>query len=324
MRNLFHRILSALNIKGRDWVVFLLALLLAFSIWLIHNLSLNYHEMFRVLISAESSIPEHAQVSANRCEVSARCKATGYKLIRAKISSRKTNKVVFRPSDLIHYEDDIYYITSSHLLEYSNQIFGQGVSVDFFLTDTLFFRFPQENSRKVPVVPISFLSFREQYMADGALSVTPDSVLIYGEPYQLENINSVYTRPIDHRDLAEDVTDLVALEKIKDIRFSNDQVAYSVKVKRFVEIDLTLPIKVRNVPQGKYLKVFPTEAKVSLRCNFPVKEDPERGISVEADYDDFVNSISGKCPLRLTGASREIINYVITPTHVSGLVEELR
>ena len=44
MGDLYNRILKSFNISGRDLAVFLLALLLAFSIWLIHNLSLKYND----------------------------------------------------------------------------------------------------------------------------------------------------------------------------------------------------------------------------------------------------------------------------------------
>ena len=43
MGTLYHRFLEIFHINGRDFAVFLLALLLAFSIWLIHNLSLKYN-----------------------------------------------------------------------------------------------------------------------------------------------------------------------------------------------------------------------------------------------------------------------------------------
>ena len=38
----YHRLLEKLHINGRDLAIFLLSLLLAFSIWIIHNLSLEY------------------------------------------------------------------------------------------------------------------------------------------------------------------------------------------------------------------------------------------------------------------------------------------
>ena len=324
MRNLFHRILSALNINGRDWVVLVPALLLAFSIWLIHNLSLKYNDYFTVHVAAQCSIPGHSHESANRCEVSARCRATGYKLIKARLFRRKAHNVTFRQSDMKHYDGDMFYITSTDLQSYSHLIFDAGVSVDYFLSDTLFFRFPYENFKKVPVIPTSVVTYKQQYMPEGSLSVEPDSVLVYAEPYQLESINEVYTRPINYNDLSEDVAGLVGLEKRKDVRYSVYEVRYSLKVKRFVEIEQSLPVKVFNVPHNKILRVFPSEAMVRLRCNFPLTEDPLRGLAVVADYEDFVNSISGKCPLKLTGVSRGVIGHTIEPAYVSGVIENVR
>ena len=147
-----------MNINGRDWVVLMLALLLAFSIWLIHNLSLKYNDFLKVPVVAKCELKGHSDMSSNKCEVVARCRATGYKVIRSDLKSRKTVRVTFRPQDMVHMEDDIFYVTSSNLLEYSSYIFGADASVEYFLTDTLFFRFPYENYKKVPVVPIYSLS----------------------------------------------------------------------------------------------------------------------------------------------------------------------
>ena len=324
MRNLFHKILSALNFKGRDWVVLLLALLLAFSIWLIHNLSLNYNDYFSVSVVAECSIPGHAEESSDRCEVTARCRATGYKLLRAFFADDASHKVRFRASDMTRYDEDVFYITSSHLQEYSHLIFGPGVSVEYFLSDTLFFRFPVENCKKVPVTPISVIKYKEQYMADGPLTVVPDSVLVYGEPYLLEGIDQVYTRAINYSDVSEDLQGIVELEKIKRVRFSVDEVQYNADVKRYVEMTLTLPVKPVNVPHDKLMRVYPFEAKVNVRCAFPLTEDPEKGLVLVADYNDFADSKSGKIPLSLSSLSRDIIAYEIEPMAVSVLIENQR
>jgi hypothetical protein len=324
MKNLFHRILKTLNINGRDWVVLLLALLLAFSIWLIHNLALKYNDYFSVSVVAQCNIPGHVQESANKCEVTARCRATGYKLIRAHLTRRRSHKVLFNVSDMTHYKDDTFYITSDDLQGYSHLIFDPGVTVEYFLSDTLFFRFPYENCRKVPVVPISVVSYKDQYMAEGPLSIEPDSILVYGEPYQLERITEVYTRPVNYTELSDDVVGVVGLEPIKDVRFSIEDVRYSLQVKRFVEIKQSLPVRVKNVPSGKVMRVYPSEAMVSLRCNFPLIEDPLRGLVLEADYEDYIKSLSGKCPLKLSGMSRGIIDQVIEPAYVSGVIQEMR
>ena len=79
MKSFFDRVLSALNIRGRDWVILILSLLLAFSVWLIHNLSLRYNAFLSVNVSAVSNLQGHSDVSAGDAEVTARCRATGYK-----------------------------------------------------------------------------------------------------------------------------------------------------------------------------------------------------------------------------------------------------
>ena len=161
-------------------------------------------------------------------------------------------------------------------------------------------------------------------MADGNLSVEPDSMLIYGEPYILEGVDRVYTRAINHSDLSEDFRGVIGLEQIKGVRFSVDQVRYQQNVKRYVELDLNLPVRTVNVPQGKVLRVYPSEARVKLRCSFPLIEDPEKGLSLQADYNDYITSRTGKCILKLSGASRGVISYQIEPMSVSGLVEGIR
>ena len=322
MKNLFHRILKTLNINGRDWVVLLLALLLAFSIWLIHNLALKYNDHMSVSVVASCNIPGHASVSADKVEVTARCRATGYKVIRSYIRRGKNVEVQFKSSDVKHKDGDIFYVTPADLKDYSHLIFGPEISVEYFVTDTLFFRFPYENYKKVPVVPISTITYSDQYMAESPLAVSPDSVLVYGEPFRLENISAVYTRPVNYVALSEDVSGSVKLEQIKDVRISETEVRYELKVKRFVEVICTVPVKVINVPEGKNMYVYPSEVDVLLKCNFPLVDNPERGIRVVADYNDLHKSLTQSCILKVHTPSRGVISCEASPVSVSCVWED--
>ena len=144
MRRLYNRLLDLLNISGRDLAVFLLALLLAFSIWLIHNLSLKYNDYLTSSVIAQTNIEGHANVSVNHSDVIARCRATGYKAIMSDIKAhRRPVTVVFDPSVVRHKRDDLFYILSTDLTEYAHLIYGEGVTLEYFVSDTLFFRFPE-------------------------------------------------------------------------------------------------------------------------------------------------------------------------------------
>ena len=100
------------------------------------------------------------------------------------------------------------------------------------------------------------------------LELQPDSVLVYGEPFRLENINEVYTRPINFTDLSRSQNGLVLLEKIKGVRLSETEIHYSLNVRRFVEIVKSVPVTVVNVPEGQEMLVYPSEVDVCLRCAF--------------------------------------------------------
>ena len=322
MKNLFHRILRTLNINGRDWVVLLLALLLAFSIWLIHNLALKYNNYMSVSVVPECNIPGHASVSADKIEVTARCRATGYKVIKAYLRRGRDIAVQFRPSDVRHLEGDVFYMTTSDLTDYSHLIFGPEITVEHYVSDTLFFRFPYENFKKVPVVPISTITYSDQYMAESPLEIMPDSVLVYGEPFRLENMSAVYTKPINYVDLSEDVRGIVKLEKVNDIRISESEVSYRLDVKRFVEVVCTVPVTVVNVPAGKSMYVYPASVEVLMRCNFPLIDNPESGLRVEADYNDLLKSLGQHCVLKIITPSRGVITSECMPVSVSCVLED--
>ena len=205
MKDFFKRIFNLLNFDGRDWAVLLLALLLAFSIWIIHNMALKYNNILQARIVAVSNIDGHAPRSINECQVNAKCRATGYKLLLHNLNSKKQRVEVNFPATALKYKSgDEYYILSTDLMEYSGQIFGSGISVEYFNADTLFYRFPFENHKKVPVETILSISYRQQYMSERGVEIKPDSVIVYGEPFRLNDLESVKTEPIRRSDLYSD------------------------------------------------------------------------------------------------------------------------
>ena len=323
MKDFIHKMLKAMNLGGRDWAVLLSALLLAFSTWLIHNLSLKYNDYLTASVIAQCNIEGHSNISLNRSDVIARCRATGYKVIMSDIRARRAPVTVnFAPAVMRHMEDDLFYVLSSDLTEYTHMIYGDGVTLEHYVSDTLFFRFPSVDYKKVPVTPVYSVSYRPQHMSDGQLQVAPDSVTIYGMSQRLENVTQVFTEPIKHSDLVSDVQGVVRLEKLKDVRVSAEEVHYMLDVKRYVDIVTTLPLNVLNVPADKKLQVFPSSVTVTLKLPFPLASDPENGIGAYVDYNDYVQSLSGMCKVRLSGAPKGLLSYECDPVAVGCVLED--
>ena len=306
-------------------MVLLLALLLAFSIWLIHNLSFKYDEYLTVTVSASCpSIVGHAPMSVNTEEVKAHCRATGYNVITSKWrGSRKVKKLSVKDTELHRKSDEVFYLLSKDLHNHISTLYGDGVSVDYFVTDTLFFRFPLEQFKKVPVVAKAYIDYRTQYMSNEGVVLSPDSLVIYGDPYMLKRIESVSTSPIRYSDLHEDVQGVARIGRIKGIRLSHDEIRYSIDVSRYVEMRRNLPVEVRNLPEDKRMMVFPATVEVSLKCAFPLMEDPFDKMKAYVDYMEYQSSLSGKCQVYLISVPNIVYYQEAEPHSVTCIVEDV-
>lgn len=323
MRKFWDRLQKSLNFNGRDWVAMLLALLLAFSTWFIHRLSLQYTEYLTVKVSINSDIYGRFNVSEDYAEVMARCRTSGYNVLKNRLRRDNVVEVQVDPSLVRQYYDDTYYITSDKLYEYAQDVFGEKVNVEMFVTDTLFFRFPEENHKRVPVVPMTSLTFKDQYVKRGDLVVSPDSVTLYGQPQRLDDIEFISTELIKETEVSTSLNGVVRLKEVSGVRMPQSEVRYSLRVVRFVEIIIDAPVTAVNVPEGKNLIVYPSTVKVALKCELPYDPDAYEDMIYYIDYNDFESSISGKCVVKADNQPLDVIDYEVTPFAVNCVEETL-
>ena len=326
LKDAFHKLLRKFNVNGRDLAVFLLSLLLAFSIWISHNLSLQYSSVVSVPVIARSNIEGHQAESSNTSPVVARCRTTGYRLLRKNRMSRRGQLYVyFSPDDLHHDEGDMYSISSNELSGYFSEIFGDNVQLESFVSSRVQFRFPEENHKTVPVQAVSVVSFKPQYMALGPMKIVPDSVIVYGEPLHIQNIDRIVTETITLQNLSSGAHGMARLEVPKGgIRLSDQEVSYALDVTRYVEVRREVKVGIRNVPAGRDLTVYPSVADVVFRCVFPLASDPTENISFYVDYNDFSHSIGGRCVPRDSGLPSSVIDYTIEPAVLECIESVLR
>lgn len=289
--------LEFLKVNRKDLSVFLLSFLLAFSIWLIHNVSLRYSDVLTATVFAESNISGHACQSSNSCRVVARCRATGYSIIRNKMfGGGAPVRIQLDPASLKHREGDVFQFVPESTPEFGKTVFGGSVSsVEYYLTDTLLFVFPQENSRLVPVEAMADIWYSPQYTSVRGMEVKPDSVYVYGDPARIGSIFRVFTKNVTLGDLSADVHGTVEIEPVKGVRMSETAVDYSVNVRRYVTEEVSLPVRVRNLPAGKGISVYPSSVKAVAEFSFPLTASPDSLDVLYVDYRDFEVSRSGKC-----------------------------
>ena len=323
MRNKIQsRFLERMHIDVRDLVIFLLSLMLAFGIWLVHNLTLRYSAIMNVTVNAVSNIQGRAAESSNTAVITARCRASGFKLLKNSRNQDKTVKVYFNPEEFTKGDNDTYYLSSNALASYVPDIFGEDVQLESFVTQNAIFRFSAEDYKKVPVSPRLITSYRPQYTAMESIRFSPDSVILYGDPNYLESIDRIFTRPLELKNLKNDAHGEINLDVPSGLRASEQAVSYSLPVTRYVEVSSEIRIEVINLPADKFLSVYPSTARVVFKCVFPLSVDPTRNVSLYVDYEEFAQSINGRCVPRISGLPSSVIDYIVEPQIIECMEEQ--
>lgn len=325
MRELYRRIVNLSKFNGRDWAVFLLSLLLAFTVWLMHNLSLTYSTYLSVPVIAQCEILGHSAYSSESSRIVARCRTTGYEALLHKMTASNRPLVIrMDRADLKQKGDDIFYLGRGDMSDYANDIYGEQTKIEFFVTDTLFFRFPKEAYRKVPVVPLSTIKLNPQYINKGDMKVIPDSIYIYGEPNHLENINKVHTKHMEFLNVSSSLQGVAAIEPIDGIRMSETEVHYHMDVTRYVEILLNVPLMARNVPLDVELKYYPSYVAARFVCDFPQVTGLDENVEFYIDYEEFLKSPGGECVVHHTPLPSGVFRVILDNPVVECIANQRR
>lgn len=296
----------------QKWTVFIVCLLLSASIWLIYNLSQTHSSIVSQEVVAESNIEGRAERSSDAVTMAARVNASGFRLLLIGLR-RGAVTVHFSPEDLSADEGDYFTIPASQLLRYAGDIYGPGSKVEAFLFDAASFRFIPENHRRIAVRPVCVPTFRMQYAQISPLLVKPDSVTVYGPAEVIDRVEEVYTSSISLSDLHGNVHGEVRLEAPAGTRLSESKVEYSMEVSRYVEIAVSAPLSVRNLPSGVSLRVYPSTVQATFRCVFPLITDPRGLVEFQVDYGEFSRSITGRCMVRHSALPKGVISCSIEP-----------
>lgn len=323
MKVFLHKIVQSLRLDRRDLTGLLWSLLLASSIWLLHNLTLKYNDYVTVTVSAKSNIDGRTEKSTNTAEVTARARCTGYNLLRSHVFVNKVREISFK-ADELHYEgNDIYYVTSKELQDHVKEFYGDGsvVEADGFITDTIKFRFGEVSHKKVPVVLNGSFEPEDGFAFVGDIKLSPDSVTVYGETNRLLSVDAVMTKRFFKSGVDKAHSGAIKLQKVRDARLSTDAVHYSFDMSRYVDIEQTAQLHVVGKPIDKNVIILPSVVNVRFRCKFPYVEDPTATAVLYVDYNDYLASRSGKCPVKVMKAGDDLIECVIEPEYVE-LIEQ--
>ncbi|MFA7115800.1 MAG: YbbR-like domain-containing protein [Bacteroidales bacterium] len=312
--------------EGRKWLGLLLSLLLAFFIWFLHNLSLEYSYVLVYNVQVTTNMEDRSPIASSKDMLMLRGTSKGFYILSNKFGDKPTIKIECDSScfEKDSLKSNLYYLSLKNK-EIDDKIISElshDVVVDFFNTEQLSFTLPSVSHKKVPIEIKSDFAYDSQYMPVGDIKLKPDSVEIYGEESVISNINSIVTDIVSEHGIMKSQQGIAKLIVPRKMKLSTKDVFYSVEVQRYIENKVEIPIIVKNVPEGKKLMIFPPKVELIYRKPFENRKSYQANdFEYYIDYHDFEISLDSKVVPKL-GISPAVFSYKLIPPYVECVLSD--
>ncbi len=311
-------------LKSKDVVTFLVFLVLAFLLWLMHGTSSRSKLKCNIEI-AYIGIPEEIEfINELPQSISVTVKDEGKFLWNYYINGFNTVRVDL--TDKFTHESDgtlniDYRESISRIelhLESSTDIVE--ISPNFYLGE-----YSRLQSKEVPIYLKSPFKFAEHMVLKDSISISQKTVKISGKQELLDSITCIYIKPIDMV-INKSVSLSAPLDIAEGINVRDSIVNIDISTEMSTEKTLQLPLRIVNVPDDIVLHTFPS----TVQANFSIglsryKSVDESDFEILFDFNDILFSETDEIKtnrLRVNKIPSEIYNLRLSPKEVEYIIEK--
>lgn len=285
--------MSALkNIFGgldrRKAKMFSIFLLCSFLAWFISNLSEPYESGMTFDLNYTNLPDTLLRTKGIKNELEAKVSANGFQFLYYNFSPKKINLDL----SLAKLVNNQFYFPKPSLEREIDKQLSSNTKLVSVIQDTLFLNVYMVKSKEVVIKPNITLDLEQNYLLEGELTMTPNTVLLKGPANEIELVSELQTENLEMLDLTSDFSadlKLILPNDLANTVASSNSVRISGKVVRFSEKVFQANIVVLNGPEGFSIKTFPNSVSVLCKASIEdLKFIKENDFEVVADYQDRV------------------------------------
>lgn len=304
---------------AREFLVFLLFLLVAFIFWYLMTMNHEYEMTYTVKLELKH-VPDNVVLTEPLPEeMKVVLRDQGDKLVeykaRGKMKSLNLDYRQYAPmGHTAIYGAELNKLLSTKLAS-STQIVSTSL-------DTLQYYAADVRGVKLPLRLRGTITADRQYAIEH-VELSPDSVTVFASRQVTDTMTAVYTPYVRCAALTDSVHQVLELGNGEwGIRYSPSTVQLSVAVSPYVSKTVMVPVVGYMFPYGQQLKTFPSKVKVSFRVTLDdFREVTDEDFSVLVRHSQICDNASGKVTLALDEMPDNITDVVIEPTEVDYLIE---
>lgn len=253
----------------RSVLTFLVFLAISTALWLLIKLSNDYSTQTTFSLQLEE-VPVDKWVSSPELAVKMSLNTNGFHTLRYKMI-REPKRVVIIPLDEVPYRQETgntYSFSSQYVAERIAAFLGINTSDVVMNDDKVYFNMDVLKSKVVPIAFRSDIKTQRQYDVYGIPTLDPPTITIFGPQEVIDTVKSVKTVEVSKVNVSQSFRETVGLDLLGgEIRSDVKEVTVEVKVEKFTEKDVEVPIKVAD---SLRMRFFPETMKV--KCLVAIKD----------------------------------------------------
>lgn len=253
--------------RGRknDNIIFIICIIIAFVFWGMIKLSDNYDVSYSFKIQYENIPIEKRLTVMVDSTVDVNFDATGFMVMRLNLFEDMSTLVIDLDEISIWKEGNEYLINTNELRDMFASIIGVPETDIRFSTTMLGFVLEDLHEKEIKVLPDLSIKYKEQYDLYEQALTSPPKVKVYGPKATIDTLTEVYTQNIMLQGIDEDRMLSVAIANPHPslLRFDPDHVEINLRVERFTESSIEIPIDFSGVNQN--IQSFPSSVKVYFK-----------------------------------------------------------
>ena len=302
--------------------MFSLFLLCSFLAWFISNLSDTYESRAYFTINYRN-LPDSLLLGKNSDHlIEAKLRTSGFQFLYYKIFKSRIDIDVSE----VEFQNGGYVLSEETLKRQMDQQLSQNISLLDLDRNSLEVDLYKVDSKKIPIKAKLGLQLEQNYILDGKIKITPDSIEVKGPSNEIDTIKSIKTSLLQLNNVNADFSNEVGLVFPKGLDnsiFSIGRVTVSGKVSKFSEKVFEVPIQVINIPEGYQIKTFPDVVTVLCKATIErLKEISASDFEIVADYSQLMGSESSTLFLEIKESPEKVYDVKLESNTVNFVLEQ--
>lgn len=286
-------------------------------------LSYNYNAVLNVNVELTNPQSSEMITEVNTSTIRIRVHGRGYDIMQYELLKNKTIQI-----DLLSYQPHIISETeralpTSQIKELVMREIGSNFELVNISTEYIRYRVSTVATKKVPVKANVKLSTAVQFMQQGRILISPDSIIVNGPKEAVDEVQEISTETIVKDRLSAPIVGTAKLIVPKNVWVAEQNVRYEANIIRFTETILSLPITIRNVPDSIDVEIFPSMTNLHLCVSVNEYNTIKKEImTLFVDYENMVNSMSGQVQVEYEGIPEYVLRSTVEPPFVNFVIKQ--